>query len=519
MISIIPYPNYIEEKNSIVTIKKFKLITDGALQESLWKFQDEFTRFIDDEATFKIVLSIDDRLCLEEYTLEITDDFISITSSSPKGAFYALTTLKQLITLDDDALVINKVIIKDKPKLNFRSFSLDESRHFFGKEEVKRILDVLSQLKFNYFHWHLSDDQGFRINLKKFPNLQKIGSKRKGTKINNEFGSDYDDTVYQAWYEEEEILEIIEYAKKRYISIIPEVDLPGHTGSIVASYPHLHCFNKQIEVFDKIAGFKDIICVGKDSTYNFIEELLMEVLRIFKDSEYFHLGGDEVIPTNWETCPDCQLLAQKLDVSEASQLQEYFTNRILDECLLKSGKKIIMWHDGIKSKTHPSVILQYWTWRMDKEAIDIINNGRKTIYSPCCQAYFDAPYAELPLKDTYGRKIKLDGLTSSGHNSIFGYECCVWTEFIRENNLLEFMIFPRIHAMSEASWMMDSKLDYDSFLERLDSYYNWLDNNGYKYASKSIVDIKDPNEEISKEFRNVTRYVEYDLDRKNRIGE
>lgn len=519
MKQIIPYPNYIEEKNSIITVKKFKLIAIEGLGEALWKFQSEFSEYISDEADYKINLSLDNKLGLEEYNLEINDEAISITSSTSKGAFYALTTLKQLITISEDNIVIDKVIIKDKPKLCFRSFSLDESRHFFGKEEVKRILDVLSQLKFNYFHWHLSDDQGFRINLKKFPNLQKIGSKRKGTKINNEFESDYDDTEYQRWYEEEDILEIIEYAKKRYISIIPEIDLPGHTGSIVASYPHLHCFNKQIEVFDKIAGFKDIICVGKDSTYEFIEELLDDVLRIFKDSEYFHLGGDEVIPTNWETCPDCQLLVQKLGLTETSQLQEYFTNRILDECLLKSGKKIIMWHDGIKANTNPSVILQYWTWRMDKDAIDIINGGRPSIYSPCCQAYFDAPYAELPLKDTYGRKIKLDGLTKSGHDSIFGYECCVWTEFIRENNLLEFMIFPRIHAMSEASWTMDSKLDYDSFLERLDSYYHWLDKNGYKYASKSIVDISDPNEEISKEFRNVTRYVEYDLDRKNRIGE
>ena len=320
--------------------------------------------------------------------------------------------------------------------------------------------------------------------------------------------------MYEHCYEEEDIKEIIDYAEKKYISIIPEIDMPGHTGSIVASYPHLHCEGKQIEVFDGICGFKDIICLGKESTYDFVKNLLNEVLRIFSKSEFFHLGGDEVIPSNWCECKDCKKKVEENNLKDVSLLQEYFTNRILNECLIPSGKKIIMWHDGIKDNTNKDVILQYWTWQMDRDGIDKINNGRKTIYSPCSQLYFDAPYAELPLKTTYDRGIKLDGLTKKGLGSVFGIECCMWTEFIREPRLLEFMLLPRLHAVSESAWTYKKNRNYKSFLERLKFHYEYLEKNGYVSASPNIIDRYDECEKVSKEFRNKDRYVEMKLDEK-----
>ena len=288
---------------------------------------------------------------------------------------------------------------------------------------------MFSLLKINYFHWHLSDDQGFRVNFKKFPKLKEIGSKRYRTQIINDFGNDYEEKEYEFCYEEEEILEIINYAKERFISVIPEFDMPGHTGSIVASYPFLHCQNKQVRVFERAFGNVDILCPSKEETYTFVASLYAEILRLFKDSKYIHLGGDEVNPENWKHCPDCQKKMKELNIEDPHGLQSYFTKRLLS-ILSSYDKKCIMWHDGMDDDIDKNVILQYWVWQMDEKGINKINEGRKTIYSPCSQLYFDSAYAELPLKRVYNRGIVLKGLTLKGRNSIFGMECCSWNEFI-----------------------------------------------------------------------------------------
>ena len=506
MLSIIPKPYQIIDKNKKILIKGFKINCPLAVSLGMKIFEEEFGSFIDKD--FNINVYIKKFNNPDAYNLFVKRNEIIIECSNDRSLFYATRSLKQLIKIKKEQLEISLCDIFDKPKMLFRSFSLDEVRHFYGMEEVKKIIDMLSLLKIRYFHWHLSDDQGFRVNFKKYPKLGEVGSKRSKTQIINDFGNCFDEREYQACYEEEEITEIIEYAKARYISIIPEFDVPGHTASMVASYPHLHCFDKEIPVYVRAFGNYDIICPGKETTYEFLEGLFAEIMRLFSDSEYVHLGGDEVDPSNWMTCPHCTKKMQELGIEKAGDLQGYFSNRLI-YMLKKYNKKLIMWHDGMKDNTDPSVILQYWTWKMEKDAIDRINQGRPTIYSPCSQMYFDSAYAELPLWRTYGRGIKLDGLTQKGRGSIFGMECCSWNEFVRDKDFLEFMIFPRLHAFSESAWSYMKNLDYKDFRLRLKYHYQLLSELGIKSCPENIVD-NDHNEDIiSPIFRRYNRYIEY----------
>ena len=506
MISIIPKPYEIIDCNKKIHIKGFNINCPSKVISGIDIFKNEFKDFVHFDFAVNIIVKKFNNQ--EAYNLLVKRNEIVIECSDERSLFYATRSLKQLIKVKNDGLEISLCEIYDKPKYHFRSFSLDEVRHFFGMEEVKKIIDILSLLKIRYFHWHLSDDQGFRVNLKKFPNLFKIGSKRSATQIINDFGNCYDETEYQACYEEEEILEIINYAKQRYISIIPEFDVPGHTASMVASYPHLHCFDKEIPVFIRACGNYDIICPGKETTYEFLDEFFAEIMRLFADSEYIHLGGDEVIPTNWMKCPHCAKKMNELGIDKASELQGYFSTRLI-AMLKKYNKKMIMWHDGIKDNTDPNVILQYWVWQMDKIGIERINNGRDTIYSPCSQMYFDSAYAELPLKRTYGRGIKLDGLTKKGRANIFGMEACSWNEFIRDKDFLEFMIFPRIHAFSESVWSYAKNLNYEDFRLRLKYHYQMLDDLGIRCCPENIVDNDHKEDVISPIFRKYNRYIEF----------
>lgn len=506
MINIIPRPNTLIDKKRSICINGFNINCPDNLKKGLDLFKCEYKDYLN--GNYDLIVLYKNFSNEEAYSLKVTNKAVIIEAKTEKGLFYATRSLKQLMYFKNGKLRIKSCVISDKPKMKYRSFSLDEVRHFFGKEEVKKIIDILALLKFNYFHWHLSDDQGFRVNFKKYPKLKEIGSKRLRTQIKNDFGDEYEDKVYEFCYEEEEISEIINYAKQRYISVIPEFDMPGHTASIVAAYPYLHCNDKQIKVFERACGNVDILCPSKERTYEFIEDLYAEILRLFNDSEYVHLGGDEVNPKTWESCPHCKKKMEELNLTNASDLQGYFSNRLIAS-LKKYNKKLIMWHDGIKEDTNENVILQYWVWQMDQNGISKINNGRSTIYSPCSQCYFDSAYAELPLNRVYNRGIVLKNLTTKGRGNIFGMECCSWNEFIDNKEFLEFMLFPRVHAFIESAWTFKKNWDYDNFKRRLNYHNKILDDIGVKYCKKHLYDNERNEEIISPIFRKENRYIEF----------
>ena len=509
MINIIPKPNKLIDLNKKVKFSDFRVLYLKDIEAPLMIFLDEYKEYINDESEFCIFFEKRNLSNKQAYNIRAWHKCIFVEAGDELGLFYATRSLKQIMNIKNGKLELNCCEIFDRPKFNYRSFSLDESRHFAGLEEVKKIIDVLSLLKMRYLHWHLSDDQGFRVALKKFPKLYEVGAKRSKTMLHSDRSYVYDETEYHHAYTEEEILEVINYAKKHYISIIPEFDTPGHTKSIVASYPHLHCQGKQVDVFTDVAWNTDILCPSKETTYEFLEELFDEIMRLFADCEYIHLGGDEVIPANWKECDDCKKKMEELGITEPLKLQDYFSERLIN-IVKKYDKKLIMWADGIHDKVDKDVILQYWTWEMIPSMIDKINNGRDTIYSPCCQCYFDSAYAELNLSETYGRGIVLKGLTRKGLGKIFGMECNMWREFIRTNDFMEFMMFPRIHAFCESAWTFQKNLDYPDFKKRLKYHNKILDDMGIVYAKEHIFDQKDPDLTISNTFRKVNRLIEYE---------
>ncbi len=519
MLSVIPMVNDYKLDEKQVSFDNFRLDYEPKFKEAIIQFENELKQKlnVNENSKFYLFKFIkDSKLKRQQYKIEVTTSNTTIYAKTKEGFYYATRTLIQLLSLKTagkiDNLTLNCLTINDSPRFLFRSFMVDEVRHFFGKDEIKRIIDLMADLKFNYFHWHLSDDQGFRINFKEFDKLKSVASTRKRTKINSLTNDDYDEHEYSYCYEIEDIKEIIQYAKDRYIEIIPEIDMPGHTTALVAAYNELHCLHKQIDVETKFGVFSEIVCPSKDSTYEFLKKLLKALCDLFKDSKYIHIGGDEVDTANWKQCPDCNKKIQKLHLDDAKQLQQYFMKEMVSY-VQSLNKKVICWHDGVYDSSDKNVIMQYWTWQLEKDKIEYMNNGRTTIYSPCSQFYFNDPYAELPLKTTYTKKISFEGLTRTGLSNILGVEGCIWTEWIDSNELLETLILPRLEALAEKAWTKQKNINLKDFLKRLDNHYLTLDylNMAYTPTKIALSSNKKKRELISKAFRDNDKKVEFKL--------
>lgn len=522
--NIIPLPNFYKKEKGKISFSNYRIIIQPKYQNSVIQFNHELEEKLNVDDSFPLYtfeFEINNELKSQEYRITMQKE-ITLVEGKDEYAFYLATrSLAMLLNLHSISST-NKIesdifYIDDNPRFLMRSFMIDEVRHFFGKEKMFQLIDLLSLLKFNYLHWHLSDDQGFRINFKTFPNLEKVASKRNNTKIESQDNDAYDNHPYEHCYSYEDVKEIINYAKKHYIEIIPEIDVPGHTSAIVAAYKELHCFNKENDVPGYFGVFKEIICPGKESTYTFFKKLFDELLLLFKDSKYIHIGGDEVTHTNWEICPDCKAMMKKLNLTSTNQLQTHFTNEIA-KYILDKGRKVIVWNDGIFDNVDNRVIMQYWDWKMDKPRIEYINNGRKTIYSPCSQVYFNDPYAELPLIKTYNRGIHLEGLNKSALKNIIAIEGCIWTEWIDNGNMLDFMLNPRLEALSEACWTYSTNHNFTSFKKRMEKFYRILDSMKIDYCSLKTAcpTSKKYKDEISKRYRKDEKYVEYQLDKKSK---
>ena len=519
VLNIIPKPNNIKINKGNIFFSNYQILIEKRYQNAAILLNEELEHRIKidaNEAPVIIRFIIDKDIDDEGYKLIVDKNGIFIYGQNEKGLYYGTRTLSMLLNLKGkrkERLSCPCLEIDDKPKYGHRSFMLDESRHFFGVDEVKKIISMLSDLKINYFHWHLSDDQGFRINFKTFPKLKEIASKRNKTKIESMDNDSWDNNVYEGCYDYHQIKEIISFAKQRYVEIIPEIDIPGHTSAIVAAYPFLHCSNKQCEVRGDFGVFSDILCLGKQSSYDFIRSLLDELCILFKDSMYIHIGGDEVSHLNHEKCDDCKRMLEKLNLKSFDELQAYFSNMMAKHILDTTNKKVIMWHDGIQDNTDDRIILQYWDYRMDARRIDYINKGRTTIYSPCSQFYFNDPYAELSLYKTYITGIRLDGLDKSAIKNIIGMECCLWTEWVDSNISLEFQIMPRLLAFSETTWTKKTNQNFDELVDKIEHFDAFYSHYNLVRAPKKIYIPKDEEyaKEISRLYRKDKKYIELEL--------
>lgn len=414
----------------------------------------------------------DKAVAAEGYRLTIDNSGITVAAADESGAFYAMQTLFQMI---EDGTELPCGTYEDSPRYRHRGFMLDVSRHFFPIVEVKKVLDQCARLKLNVFHWHLSDDQGYRIESKKFPKLNEVSSWRteNGKKVGG-------------YYTHDEIRELVAYAAERHIQVIPEIDLPGHTTAIVSAYPELSCCGKPVDVKVGAGIYPQILCGGNEEVYGFLAQLFDEICPLFP-SPYFHIGGDEAPKAEWEKCPKCQAEMKKLGLTNEEELQAKFTER-LAEMLSKHGKSIIGWNEILASGKMPlSAIGQYWTPQGGEYCANEVNNGRKFIFSNVSSFYFDYDPAIITLRSTYSYEPSIVGSQSIPDEQVLGLEAPLWTEFVETPERLQTLILPRIAALAENAWTREK--NFECFKKRVGVHEKYWKKQGLAFMPIEVADV------------------------------
>ena len=433
----------------------------------------------------------------EAYNMKIYKNDIVI-NAGPVGAFYALQTLK--ILEENHSLYVGEIM--DFPTYKYRGMHLDVCRHFFSIEEIKKYIDMLARYKFNTFQWHLTEDQGWRIEIKKYPNLTKVGSKRKETLIGKQMDAlgtgNYDKTPVEGFYTQEQIKEIVAYANERFITVIPEIELPGHSLAAIASYPHLGCTGKPTDVGTRWGVYDDVYCAGKESSFQFLQDVLDEVMTLFP-SKYIHIGGDEVVKNNWKKCPMCQQRIKAEHLKNEDELQSYFIQRI-EKYLNSKGRQIIGWDEILEGGLAPNATVM--SWRGEKGGIEAAKAHHNVIMTPGKPCYFDHGYTkskEEPLniggnnslEKVYHYNPNPFDLNDSGYQYVLGAQGNVWTEYIADWKKLEYMVYPRMQALSEALWIQDNLKDIDRFKDRLGVEMEWMDRQHIHYRIPEPIGFQD----------------------------
>lgn len=418
----------------------------------------------------------------EAYSIRVTPDEIVLKAGTEKGLFYAEKTFLQMKKQYPDNMPC--VHIKDAPDYPYRGYMLDCARHFFTPAEIKKQIDIMALLKLNYFHWHLTEDQGWRIESDIYPNLTVKGSKRKQTAG--------DGKPVEGYYTKADIKDIVAYCAERHIEVIPEIDLPGHSGAAMAAYPFLSCTGKEMEVEEYYGVSPHVVCAGKETTYEFYFRLLTEVMELFP-CKYFHLGGDEAMKANWLDCPDCQNAIKENNLKDEEELQAHLMTRII-RFINENGKTAILWNDALAGGNFEGdFVVQYWQQnRKNSEyAIREAQKGRKIIWSPFFDLYLDYPYGMTPLKKTY----KSTPLPEF-RDGLLGMEAPLWTEHVETIEKAEYQTYPRLIACAEKTW---NERDIRSFTFRLNQFERILDTYAVHYA-------KDYNPSFVKGKINVVKF-------------
>ena len=440
----------------------------------------------------------DESLPAEGYELNVDGEGIEVRASQFPGFLYALQSLEQLLPAavygtepaPDAAWEVPCVKIADAPRFAYRGMHLDVARHFFSVDEVKRYIDVMAIHKLNTLHWHLTDDQGWRIEIKRYPELTAVGSIRKATVVRKEWGT-YDGTPYGGFYTQDEIRDVVKYAADRGVTVIPEIDLPGHMLAALTAYPELGCTGGPYEVWGRWGVADDVLCPGREKTFEFLEGVLTEVMELFP-SEYIHIGGDECPKVRWEKCPRCQAKIRQLGLKDDGEhtaehyLQSYVTDRI-GKFLAQHGRRIIGWEGRAPSD---AVVM---SWRGSEGGIAAAKLGHDVIMTPNSHFYFDyyqsldtdaEPFGiggYIPMEQVYSYDPAFPELTPEQQKHILGVQANLWTEYVLSDEHLEYMLLPRLAALSEVQWCLPETKDWNRFIGsfRMDEIYSQM---GYEFA-------------------------------------
>ena len=433
----------------------------------------------------------------EGYQLKVSGDKVVINGGSEAGVFYGIQTLRKSIAEASGAdIVLPSVEINDAPRFGYRGTMLDVSRHFFTVDSLKRYIDMLALHNINRFHWHLSEDQGWRIEIKSRPLLTEKGSMRKETVIGRNSGK-YDGIPYGGFYTQEEAKEIVQYAAERYITVIPEIDMPGHMMGALHAYPELGCTGGPYDVWTMWGVSDEVLCAGNDATLRFIEDVLTEIVEIFP-SEYIHIGGDECPKTRWKSCPKCQARIKKLGIKGDSKhtaeeyLQSYFISHA-EKFLNSKGRQIIGWDEILEGGLAPNATLM--AWRGENYAYEAARQKHDAILAPTSYFYFDyyqtkdtdgEPLAiggYVPVEKVYSFNVATNSLTPEEQKHIIGIQANLWTEYVPTYSHVEYMLLPRMAALSEVQWSAPEKKNYECFLNRLSQLVDIYDIKQYNYAT------------------------------------
>ncbi len=427
----------------------------------------------------------------EAYTININNKNIKISGLTSTGVFYGVQTLRKSLPICNainNPIVLPAAEIKDAPRFKYRGMMLDCSRHFFSIDFIKKFIDLIALHNMNTFHWHLNDDQGWRIEIKKYPKLIEIGSVRTGTVMGR--NSDVDDSVkYGGYYTQDQCREIVEYARQRHITVIPEIDMPGHMKAVLASYPNLGCTGGPYKVGHNWGVYYDVLCIGNEDTFKFVEGVLDEIIDIFP-SRYIHIGGDETPTKRWSECSKCEKIMQKEGLP-INKLQAYFTNRI-EKYLNSKGRSIIGWDEILDGDINKSATIM--SWRGIEPGEKGAKMGHDVIMSPTSYCYFDyaqtkEQYSEpltqvhaLDVEQVYSLDPAPKTMSEESKKHILGVQANLWTEYISNPNLATYMLLPRMAALSEVQWTSPAQKDFKQFKIRATRLSKLYDKYGYIYA-------------------------------------
>ena len=509
---VVPLPERVELKGGSPFVLRDGVAVswpegDGAMRRNA-AFLAEYVREqtgigLEERAGGEIRLTLEEGMGAEGYRLRVDGTGVEIAGSTAAGVFYGIQTLRKAIGAAERGTEVRlpAVEIENSPRFAYRGMHFDVARHFFTVEEVKAYIDMLALHQINKFHWHLTDDQGWRIEIKKYPRLTEVGSRRTETVIGRNSG-EYDGTPHGGFFTQDEAREVVAYAAERYIEVIPEIDLPGHTQAALAAYPELGCAGGPYEVWREWGVSEQVLCAGTDRTIQFIKDVLAEIVGIFP-SEYVHIGGDECPKTAWERCPKCQARARALGLrtdgrhTREERLQSYVIHEAA-EFLQEKGRRVIGWDEILEGGLPPSVTVM--SWRGEEGGIEAAREGHEVVMVPANELYFNfyqstdterEPLAiggYVPLEGVYAYEPVPAALTAEERKCIIGVQANLWTEYITDFAGAQYMALPRMAALSELQWCRPERKDYDAFLRRLTRLTRIYEAEGWTYA-RHVFDV------------------------------
>lgn len=495
-VSIIPRPVLVQHEQGYFTWTAQTTIKADDLNQQNQSYLQQITGLAgqaNDETVIQLTCDSDlTHPGSEGYRLEITAQSIQIIGATVTGVFYGIQSLRQLLPVD---IATNPAancqipcqVIEDYPRFSWRGFMLDEGRHFHGKETVLRLLDVMALLKLNIFHWHLTEDQGWRIEIKQYPRLTDIGAHRRGTAQNllDVIRNKHDGVPHSGYYTQADIQEIVAYAAARHITVVPEIEMPGHAKAALAAYPEYSCMGGPFEVNTRFGISPDIYCAGKEETFTFLQNILDEVLALFP-GPYIHIGGDEAPHKRWKKCPDCQQRMADEGLHTERELQTYMTNRMA-HYLATNNRQLVGWNEALDEKLHPDAIIQYWM-RNKKGVIEAIRQGRQVVISSFLVHYLDHAYSLTSLRKIYDTEPVFKELDEQAAQNVIGVEAPLWSEWVPNRARLDYQAFPRLVALAEIAWTQSAHKSYADFRGRWAVFRKHFDALDIRYAPDTDVE-------------------------------